>query len=162
MKQTLYQITGDVLTLQEMLESDEYDEEVINTTLESVMYDLDDKADDYVKVIRNMEARVDAISNEQERLAASKKVLKNGIQRMKDAIKNSMEVTGKKKAGNIFTISLRNNAKQLPKNITYKDVPEEYWKPIDPEVDRKKLLADVKAGIVDNIELVQSKSIMIK
>ena len=56
----IYELTGQFLQLLDMLEDEEVDEQVIMDTLESVEYEIEDKADGYAKIIKALEA--DAIS----------------------------------------------------------------------------------------------------
>ena len=160
---SLYEITGDILELQEMLESGEYDEQMIDDTMEGVLYDFEQKADEYGKVIRNMEANASAIKDEIDRLTIKRNSIKNGIERLKMNLKACMEVTGQKKiTGDLFTFSVRNNAMQLPKELDIKDVPNGYIIPQEPKIDRKALLAAVKAGKVEGIELTRTTSLTMK
>jgi hypothetical protein len=163
---TLYEITGDIRELQSML-ADGEDETIINDTLESVMDDFTDKADAYGAVIRNLEADANAYAEEIKRLTAKKTTAENGIKRLKTALLNAMIETGNEKIeGKVFKISTKNNAPQLPKDITLKSLPEEiqgvYSRIKDPELDKVKLLADVKAGVIKGIELEHNKSLLIK
>lgn len=66
---TLYELTGDLLELQQMLLTGEVDEEVLNDTIEAVNGALESKAEGYGCIIRNMEADMAAIKAEEERLA---------------------------------------------------------------------------------------------
>jgi hypothetical protein len=77
-----------------------------------------------------------------------------------------IETGNEKIEGKVFKISTKNNAPQLPKDITLKSLPEEiqgvYSRVKDPELDKVKLLADVKAGVIKGIELEHNKSLLIK
>ena len=48
----LYELTGFFLELMDMLEDEECDEQCIMDTLESVEYEIEDKADGYAKIIK--------------------------------------------------------------------------------------------------------------
>ena len=63
---TLYEITGELLALQNMLEDE--DPDIVEATMESVEFDLEEKAEGYVKVIRNLEANAAALREEEKRL----------------------------------------------------------------------------------------------
>lgn len=160
---TLYEITGDVLRLQEMLENGDFDEETINNTLEDVMTEFEDKADAYGKVIRNMETNLDGIKAEISRLTEKKKAAENGITRIKERLKGAMEATGTEKIqGELFKFYMKNNAKSLPEDIPNDAIPEKYWKQVDPVIDRRGLLDAVKSGEVTGIELRQTRSLIMK
>ena len=109
---SLREITGDMLKLMIMLE-EEPDSEVLKDTLEGIGGELDSKAENYVYVIKEYEIQIEAIKKEKARLDARMKTMENSMNRLKDAIKGAMEVTGTKKCGgNIYTITLKNGADQ--------------------------------------------------
>ena len=62
----LYELTGQYLELQNLLESGEYDEQLINDTMEAVEGEIEIKADNYARIIRNFEARIDSFKAEQK------------------------------------------------------------------------------------------------
>ena len=75
----IYELTNDFLELLNMLEDEEVDEEVIMDTLESIEYEIEDKADGYAKIIKALEADVDGIQKENNRLTSRKKTYENRI-----------------------------------------------------------------------------------
>lgn len=163
---TLYEITGEILELQEML-TEGADEQAVKDTLEAVMADFEDKADAYGAVIRNMESDVDSLDAEIKRLQARKKITENGIARVKTRLLNAMETANRKSIeGKVFKFSTKNGAEYLPKDIKLADLPENirtvYSRVKEPELDKTKLLADVKAGLVKGIKLERSKSLIMK
>lgn len=163
---TLYEITGEILELYNMLE-DGADENTVNDTLEAVMDDFKDKADGYGAFIRNVEAEAAAYDTEIKRLQAKKKTAENMVARLKGKIKEAMKAAKKDEIkGSLFKFSLKNGSPQLPKNISLDDLAEDirgnYEKVKDPELDKTKLLKDVKAGVVKGIDLVYDKSLMMK
>ena len=54
----LYELTGEFLQLMDMLEDEECDEQCIMDTLESIEYEIEDKADGYAKIIKSLESNV--------------------------------------------------------------------------------------------------------
>ena len=55
---SLYELTGDFLNVQNMLEEEEFDREALLNTLEGIDYAIDIKAENYGKVIKNRQRRV--------------------------------------------------------------------------------------------------------
>lgn len=158
----IYEITGDILKLQEML-LEEPENEAIQDTLESLNAELETKAENYVKVIKNMQAEAEAYKAEIDRMTERKRSIENSIERLKKALFTAMQETETDKIkGDLFTISLRNGAPQLPKELDWHTVPVHYLKEQEPQIDRKELLKAVKSGEVTGIELVKGQSLSIR
>lgn len=137
---TLYEITGELLELQNMIEEGA-DPDVVNDTIESVEFDLEQKAEGYVMVIRNLEAQAKAIKDEEKRLKEKRLSAENGIERLKKRLFDSMNATGKKKLNaGVFTLSVQKNGGALPVIIDadVENMPKEMLK-IDIKPDTKKI-----------------------
>ena len=137
---TLYEITGELLELQNMIEEGA-DPDIVNDTIESVEFDLEQKAEGYVMVIRNLEAQAKAIKEEEKRLREKRLSAENGIERLKKRLYDSMNATGKKKLNaGVFTLSVQKNGGSLPVIIDedIKNMPEELLK-IEVKPDTKKI-----------------------
>ena len=160
---TLYELTGQILELQELMEDDVYEPELINDTMESVMYDFQNKADDYVKLIKNIEAEVFALDEEAKRLKARQDKMKNKVKMLKDKLVTAMVATGTRKLqGTLGTISLRRSTK-IPSELTWEDVPQEYVKTeVKKSIDKVSLTSAIKEGKVEGIELEETNSLLIK
>lgn len=139
---TLYELTSEFLQLQALLEDPDIDSDVITDSMEAINLDLEDKADGYAKVIRNMEGSLAAIKTEQERLASKKNLLEAGIKRLKDNLQESMIATGKRKfKTNLFSFGIQKNGGADPVIVdveTY-ELPDECV--IITEAPDKKALA---------------------
>lgn len=110
----LYEITGDLLTLQEMLE-DSVDDQCLLDTLDAVQGEYEIKLEAYCKVIKNLEADMDALKAESDRLSAKRKVLENNVARLKKAMFDSMKTTGTDKVkGQLFTVAIQRNGGKIP------------------------------------------------
>ena len=137
---TLYEITGELLDLQNMIEEGA-DPDVVNDTIESVEFDLEQKAEGYVMVIRNLEAQAKAIKDEEKRLREKRLAAENGIERLKKRLFDSMNATGKKKLNaGVFTLSVQKKGGALPVIIDadVENMPKEILK-IDIKPDTKKI-----------------------
>ncbi len=128
----LYEITGDYLQLQEMFYEDEVPDQVLLDTIEAVEGEFDCKIEGYCKVIKNIEADIDAIDKEAKRLTEKRKVLENRIDRLKKSMFDAMKLVGKTKAGgNILGASIQKNGGKLPVILNleeqdYSKLPEKY------------------------------------
>lgn len=111
----LYELTSDFLQLQQMLEDPEMDSQLLEDTMAAIEGEIEWKADNYAKVIRNMEGCLEAIKKEQERLSNKKAVLEGSIKRLKDNLQNAMVATGKTKfKTDLFSFGIQKNGGSLP------------------------------------------------
>lgn len=111
----LYELAEDILQLQEMLESDEFDADAVRDTLEGVTGEFDDKLENCCKIIKNFEGDITALSSEIDRLSKKKKTLENRITSIKKYMFDMMKLTGKEKVkGSLFNISIQKNGGKQP------------------------------------------------
>ena len=143
----LYEITGNLLALQNLMESDELDAETLVDTLEAVEGEYEIKLENYCKVIKNLEADITAIKNEVTRLSDKRKSLEKNIDRLKAAMFDSMKSTGTNKVkGQIFTLSIQKNGGKAPVVVDVKtaDLPDELVR-IKEEADIEAIRAVLEA-----------------
>ena len=124
----LFEITGQFLQLQEMLEDGEYDEKIFEDTLESLNFDFEEKADNYAKIIRNFESQIEALKAEERRLKDRRQVCEKAIKRLKDNLQAAMMQTGKRKIKtDLFSFTVAKNGGALPVivDVDTEDLPDE-------------------------------------
>ena len=92
---TLYELTGQFLDIYNM----ELDEETKLDTLDSIDWqtDYESKVENYVKVIKNTEADIEARKNEIKRLTELNRADERKNERMKEVLKESMAQTGQER-----------------------------------------------------------------
>lgn len=111
----LYELTSDILELQDMLENELDDEQMLLDTLEGVQWEYEFKLEQYAKVIRNLEADVNAIKTEVKRLTDKRRVLEGNIDRLKKYMFDSMKATNTPKVkGTVLTVAIQKNGGKLP------------------------------------------------
>lgn len=121
----LYELTGQLMQLQMMLEDETVDPEVLADTLEGVEGEFDIKMENYCKVIKNLEGKMDSIDSEIKRLIERKKTFKNNIERMKSCMFDAMKSVGKREAGgDLFTARIQKNGGKLPVVLDVTDTCE--------------------------------------
>ena len=141
----LYQLTNNYEQVLNMLYDEEIDEQMIFDTLEAIEGEIEDKADGYAKIIKELESKKNARKEEAKRLTDSAKVFENRVNALKQNLFNAMKQTGKTKfATDLFTFNIAKNGGKQPLTIDG-DVPEEYKK-IIKENDNEKIRADLEAG----------------
>lgn len=125
----LYELTGEFIQLMDMLEDEECDEQCIMDTLESVEYEIEDKADGYAKIIKSLESNVNGLSKEADRLIARKKTYENRIKWLKQNLEMCMRTTGKRKfTTDLFSFNIQKNGgkRKLVVDVDVEKVPEQY------------------------------------
>ena len=111
-KLSLYDLSTNYLQALDFLTDPEMDLpiEAVNDTLEALGGELEDKAINVAKFLRNMEAMAEAIKNAETDMAKRRKALENRVQWLKEYLKGSMEHTGITKIEcPYFKLSIQNN-----------------------------------------------------
>lgn len=163
---TIYEITSDYLQLMQMMEDPDLDPKTLADTMEGIEGELEDKADNYARVMKNMEADLNGIKAEIDRLSTRKKTIENNIKRMKEALQFSMETTGKTKfKTELFSFGIRKNAPAVVMDEPYiENVPERFLKYSDPTINRTAIKEAIQNG--EDLEglahLEQSSSLSIR
>lgn len=142
---SLYELTNNYDEVLNMIYDEEIDEEMILDTLESIEGEIEDKADGYAKIIKDLEAKKVARKEEAKRLNESAKVFENRVNSLKQNLFNAMKQTGKGNfTTNLFTFSIAKNGGKQALTIDG-EVPEEYTKTII-ENDTDKIREALEAG----------------
>jgi hypothetical protein len=95
-KLTLYSLSANYLQALDFLTDPEADlpAEAVNDTLEALAGELEDKAVNVAKFLRNMETMADAIKAAEADMAKRRKALESRVQWLKAYLKNNMEHSG--------------------------------------------------------------------
>ena len=147
---TLYSLNIQMQTILEMAEDDELDPQLIADTLEGLEGEVEDKLDSYGIVMNELYMDIEKITVEIKRLTDAKRRISNNIDRMKEAVKASMDLMGKKKVqGNHFTWAIQKNGGKAPliidEDMPAISLPEEYqlW---DVKPNKEVIRQDLEAG----------------
>lgn len=147
---TLYDLTNEWAMLMAMAEDPEMDPQLFQDTLEGLDGDLEQKSDNYARVMKSLEHDAAALRAEEKRLADRRRTIENNLERMKKSLEQMMRVTGKMKFKTpFFTFGIQKN----PARLVIDDlaaVPDRYLIPQDPKVDAvkvKELLKDLGVAV---------------
>ena len=145
---SIYELKAEFDTLWTILEDELADDEVIADAFQTATEDLADKLENCCKYIKNCETEIAGLKAEEERLNARRKAKENAVKRLKELMKMAMLAAGEKKIQcGTFTTSVQNNAPSVVLDEPYiENIPQEYLRIKEPEIDRKKMLEDLKAG----------------
>lgn len=141
---TLYELTDAYSTVEAMLYDGETDEQVILDTLQAIDGEIEDKADNYAKLIKNLHSDTDALKAEEERLYQRRKSLENREKLLKSTLQANLEFIGKTKFKTaLFTYTVAANGGKAPLSITdnLEDIPGKFLIPQPPKVDTEAVRA---------------------
>ena len=155
---TLYELTGQFLDIYNM----ELDDETKADTLDSMDWqtDYENKVENYIKVIKNTEADMEARKNEIKRLTELNRADERKNERLKEALKDSMALTGHERVDTpLFQVSFRKSEAGEVDDLL---LPEAY-KVATYKPDKKRLKEDLKNGLeILGASLVERKNLSIK
>lgn len=145
----LYELNAEFNQLWMLLEDEEVDEEMVIGAFETATEDLTVKLENCCKYIKNIDAEIAGLKAEEERLYARRKAKENAVKRLKELMKQAMITAGEKKLPcGTFTVSVQNNPASVVMDEQYiENIPEDYLKYRDPEIDKKKLKDHLEKGI---------------
>ncbi len=159
---TLYDLTGEWLTLMEMLEDPNADPTAIQDTLEGIEGEIEDKADGYAKIIRQLISDGKVIEAEEKRLYDRRQSINNNVKYMKQRLEDAMRITGKTKfKTTLFSFGIQKN----PVSVVIDkpaDVPKNFWIPQEPKFDKAGLKDFLINNTCDFAHLEQTESLRIR
>lgn len=162
----LYQLSQNYMQALDFLTDPEADlpAEVINDTLEALGGELEDKAVNVAKFMRNMEATAEAIKQAEAEMARRRKALENRVKWLKDYLKGSMEYTGITVIEcPYFKLAVQKNPDSI--SILNEDaIPSEFKEQVITwKIDKTAIKNAIKAGkAVPGAELVNGTRLAIR
>ena len=155
---TLYELTGQFLDIYNM----ELDEETKLDTLDSIDWETEyeTKVENYIKVMKNLEADVEARKNEIKRLTELNKADEKKKEHLKDTLSASMSLTGHERVDTpLFKVSFRKSqAVEVDETVLSEAYKIATWK-----ADKKRLKEDLKNGLeIIGASLVERKNLNIR
>lgn len=159
---TLYELKSEYIQLRDMAGDPDISPEALRDTMEAINGELEDKADGYARVIRELEAEEAGLDAEIKRLQARKSAVSGNKGRIKDALESAMRETGKLKFKTaLFSFGIQKNPPSVA--ILSENIPLDYLVVPDPQPDKKRILAELKAGAkFDWAELRQTEALRIR
>lgn len=165
----IYELKNEFITLWSILEDGLTDDETLAGAFKTATDDLKDKLENCAKYIKNQTAIIKGLKEEEERLKEKRQAKENAVKRLKELMESAMITAGEKKLEcGTFLVYIQKNPESVKIDEPYiENIPDEYLKPKDPDIDRKKLLEDLKnpekAKALSGIaHIEQSESIRIK
>lgn len=156
----LYKLTDAYQRLLDMAEDTDSD---FTDALADLSDSIENKVESIAKLVKTLESKENAYKSEKDRFAEKQKVVANKIKRLKEYVQESMDQVGAKKIeGELFTVAIQKS----PVSLKIEDeryIPEGYWVPQEPKLNKKELLEDLKQGTeVMGVELTQGEHLRIR
>lgn len=158
----LFELTENYVKFFTMLEEADEITEELEEMANNLNIAIEEKSDNYVKMIKNLDADVEAFKNQEKIFNKKRKTAENKIAWLKKNLQASMEQTGRKRVETeLFTISIQKNTPAL--DITSEDnIGDEYYK-VERTLNKRDLLNDIKEGlIIDGVGIKQTESLRIR
>lgn len=159
----LYELTENYNRVLDLANDPDIDPQVLTDTLEAIEGAIEHKAENIAKLIKCIDADVNALKEEEQRLASKRKALENRKSSIKQYLEMQLSKAGLKKIkGKIFTVALQDS----PPSVFVEDesmIPEQYWIPQNPVLDKKSILQALKNNAnIPGVSLQQTKSLRIR
>lgn len=90
----LYALANDYIALMQAIDNDELPEECIADTLEAITGEIEIKADNIACMLKNIEAEVKAIKEEEANLATRRKTKEKAYDRLKEYLSTTLQSLG--------------------------------------------------------------------
>ncbi|MED5052672.1 siphovirus Gp157 family protein [Anoxybacillus rupiensis] len=157
----LYELAQSYAQLMEMAE--EMESDALVDTLESLQEAIEDKAENVAKLIKNLEADVKVIKEEEQRLAERRRAIESKVDKLKTYLQEQLETAGLQKVKRpTITVSIQNN----PPSVDVIDetlIPADFLIPQPAKVDKKSILERLKNGeAIPGVTLKQTKGVRIR
>jgi hypothetical protein len=158
----LFELTENYVKFFTEFESADEVTEKMQEMADNLNVEIEEKCDNYAKMIRNLEADVEAFKNQEKIFNEKRKSAENKVKWLKQNLQASMELQGRKKVKtDLFSFNIQKNAPSL--EITNENNIDDSYYVIERKLNKRELLNDIKEGlIVDGVELKQSESLRIR
>lgn len=160
----LYELTEMYKNVWDLIADEDIDIEMLEVALQNIEDNIELKADNMAKLIKNIDGDVLALKEEEKRLASRRKALENKQTNIKSYLESQLLSMGVDKVKTtLFTVALQNNPPSV--KFTNEDlIPEMYKKEVTTiTIPKKEILDAIKNGIeVPGAEIIQGKSLRIR
>ena len=154
---TLYELSEKYKGLLEV--ADQVDQEVFESTLESLDDAIEDKAESYAIIDKELEAQEDKFAKEIKRLQERRKAISNNRKRLKEDLLDGMKMTGKERfKTELFSFWIQKN----PARLVIKDeklIPKKYYVKQADKLDTVSLKKDATNEEVSGVTIEQSEGV---
>lgn len=167
MSKSIFELSQDFQGILELALDDTMDLDALEEGLKSIEGDMTDKCKNGIGLIRELEARRDAMKAESKRLTANARTLDNKLNRIKQIYIDGLQAFGKSRIDTtIGRMSIQKNPPALkvsvPEGIPYKGtIPDVYLNRIPEhyELDKETIKAALKKAMMYRIAIWKAVSL---
>ena len=126
---TMYELTADYMAVLEMASDPEIDPQAIADTLEGIGGEIEVKAENTAKVLKELEADAAKLKAESKRLDDRRKAIENNVEDIKRRLFDAMKLTGKTKfKTTLFSFSIAKNGGKIPVvvDVDCSELPDDF------------------------------------
>lgn len=148
---SLYELTEQYEGIRMMLYDGDVENQVIYDTLESIDAEIEEKADNYAKILREMKLNVEALKEEESRLNVRRKRLEARADLLKIHLEENMRFIGKTSFKTaLFSFNIQANGGLQPLETgMISDIPMRFLIQQEPVPDNKKIREYLKEHEVE-------------
>lgn len=162
---TMYELTADYMQVLQLATDPDIDPQAIADTLETIGGEIEEKADAYAKILKELDAECEKLKAEETRLNTRRKSVERNAADMKKRLQDAMMATGKTKfKTELFSFSIGKNPPSLVIDDESK-IPKKYLvKETIIKIDKIAMKADLKESkrACKYAHLEQGESLKIK
>lgn len=162
---SIYEIAQGFYTLLNLIEDETVPDEVILDAWNNQTDDLADKMENCCKWIKNEEADIAGLKDEEKRLKERRQAKENSVKRLKELMFRAQKACGEKKLKcGTFTTSIQANPPSVVMDVDGVDgIPEMYLTFPEPEINKTKIKESLQAGYeMEWAHLEQKESLRIR
>lgn len=158
---TLYELPMEYMMLQDMVEDGTATPKDIAAAAEKLGGELAEKLTAYAKVLAALDGDVEVLAKEIKRLQERKKEKEGKRKQMLKDMADAMAAMDKKKIETgLFTFLVKETAESVVIDVP-EDVPDEFYDPADPKLNKSRLKKYLKGNIVEYAHLEKGRSLVI-
>jgi len=146
----------------EKIMSLDLDDEALKLALSSLNQTVEEKATNIAHVTRTIDAGINAIKNEENRLRDKRKALENRLDKLKEYLFDNMKAMNIDKVKtNTDTIYI--SGRDYSKVVDRDKLPQEYKQQvIDVKIDKRKLNKDIKTKDIPGVKVEHKEWVVIR
>lgn len=140
----LFGLAASYLALRDMMLDPDVDQDAIKDTMEAIEGSIEDKADSYAYIIKELDAQADMLKKEADRLKSKSEAVMNNKQRLRDSLLIALTSTGLNKLKtnkHSFSVSKSKLVEVVDESL----IPDDYKK-TTITITKKELGAALKTG----------------